>query len=88
MQKKSKNKNIIFHFLDNVISVILSIFHYALLGLKCCTINLFKKEKMHKITPKELKKLEKEAVILANDLKQLILIIIKLLKMVIFLKVR
>ena len=52
-----------------MISVILSIFHYALLGLKCCTINLFKKEKMHKITPKELKKLEKEAVILANDLK-------------------
>lgn len=69
MQKKSKNKNIIFHFLDNVISVILSIFHYAFLGLKCCTINLFKKEKMHKITPKELKKLEKEAIILANDLK-------------------
>ncbi len=76
MEKKGQNKNIIFKFLGNVVNVIISIFSYAILGIKVCTIiplkKLFKHNKDNKAyhySPKTLAKLNKEYEELLEDLK-------------------
>ncbi len=74
--ENNQNKNFIFNFLDNILNVIISIFSYAILGLKVCTIiplkKLFLKEKSKKkynYSPKKLIKLNQEYEELMEDLK-------------------
>ena len=73
MEDKKENKNFIFKFLDDIVNIILSIFSYAILGLKVLTIiplkKIFSQNKKIKYSPKKLIKLDKEYQELEKDLR-------------------